>query len=291
MQTLSLPEDLRQEYLHALGIDSYFPRVHLPGAPESTACEWPRSWLEALPAGDDKEEGAGVNALQPDSTEHLAHRSTAEAVTPASPSVSNSQNPGQKPVTPAAKPETAKKTGVTTEAEDPSLLTTVGPRAEREEIRLQLLCVRINPDLAVLNVMPHLGPQHLAQAHRNLLAGMLRSMSISHEHMQVDDKPFRWPMVQGGHVDNSRAAAAIALKAFLEQKHADWQFKSLLVMGETAVQSLFQTDAEDAGESSSNRSTLETGQWQTIYCRSLDEYLQYSQFKKELWSLLRKLSV
>ncbi len=171
------------------------------------------------------------------------------------------------------------------------MLTTVGPRAEREEIRLQFLCVRINPDLAVLNVMPHLGPQHLAQAHRNLLAGMLRSMSISHEHMQVDDKPFRWPMVQGGHVDNSRAAAAIALKAFLEQKHADWQFKSLLVMGETAVQSLFQTDAEDAGESSSNRSTLETGQWQTIYCRSLDEYLQYPQLKKEVWSLLRKLSV
>jgi hypothetical protein len=291
VQTLSLPEDLRQEYLHALGIDSYFPRVRLPGAPESTACEWPRSWLEAFPPGDDKGEGSGLKTLQPDSTAPLALRSTEKAVNPASPSLGDSQHPGQTPEASAVKPETTHHTGVTKEAEESSRLKTVRPRAEQEEIRLQLLCVRINPDLAMLNVMPHLGPQHLAQVHRNLLAGMLRSMSSSHEHMQVDDKPFRWPMVQGGHVDNSRAAAAIALKAFLEQKQADWQFKSLLVMGENAVQSLFLSAAEEDGETSSNRSTLETGQWQTIYCRSLDEYLQNPQLKKEVWSLLRKLSV
>ena len=50
---MSLPEDLRQEYLETLGIVSYFPRFILPAAPHPQACEWPESWTQAQPAQKD----------------------------------------------------------------------------------------------------------------------------------------------------------------------------------------------------------------------------------------------
>ena len=53
---MPLAEDVRQEYLQEMGIDSYYPRLKLPGAPESSQVEWPESWQQELNAGKALEE-------------------------------------------------------------------------------------------------------------------------------------------------------------------------------------------------------------------------------------------
>jgi len=264
---LSLPEDLRQEYLQVLGIDSYFPRFRLPGAPESIACEWPAAWRQRLEEDQAKSDDVAVDAPGI--------------------SVNRPPPPPESKSAPVARSATTPDTGRAGAETEKADVVEVAPRkkAIREEVRLQLLCLRINDRLAVLNVMPHLGPQHLPSGHRNLLTNLLKALNISHEQMQVDEKPFRWPMVQGGHVDNSRSAVAIALNAFLQQKHADWQFNHLLVMGENAIKPVFTHESEDSGSLPS----LDDQPWQSLYCRSLDECLHNPQLKKDLWSVFRKL--
>lgn len=154
----------------------------------------------------------------------------------------------------------------------------------REDIRLQLLCIRVNPALAILNVMPHLGPQQLGPQHRALLQNMLRTCGIAPGEMQEDDKPFRWPLVQGGHMDNGRVAAATAVTAFLQQKHADWGFSRLLVLGETTISELFKPADRDAEPGPD----LDKQPWQSLYARSLDEYLQQPALKRDLWQALAR---
>lgn len=245
---MSLPENQRQEFLQAMGITSYFPRLRLPGAPEPVQCEWPAEWQPARTAGTGE----------------------ADAVVQ---------------VSPVPAEEKGKATGVQTEIEpeiEPEkeieiekVSTTAGTA---EAIRFQCLCIRVNRDLAILNAMPYMGAGHLIDRHWALLVNLLRAAGIPHGDMQAEEKPFRWPLLQGDHVDSSRPAAAVALVAYLQQKLADWQFSRLLVMGELAIAPVFTLEDGEEGV------TLDSQAWETAYTRSLDEILQRPALKKEVWA-------
>jgi hypothetical protein len=254
-KTLSLPEALRREYLRALGIESYFPRVQLPCAPES----------------------ALVGLVDPSAV-------MAEPAHPESPQDEPSARPVPEKPAPAIRPAPAarQETAPTTPAE------TQKPVRQREEIRLKLLCIRAGNDLAVINAMPHAGQGLLSPRHSALLVNLLKAAGIAVENLQSEDKPFNWPMVTGLHVDNSKRAAATALSAYLQQKLADWQCNKLLVMGEEVVGRLFGQDNPGEDDAASVPS-LENGKWQLVYTRSLDELLQRPTLKKETWMQIRKL--
>lgn len=262
---LPLPEDLRQECLQALGIDSYFPRLKLPGAPDSVQCDWPESWqITRKVKTSDQAEVANM-----------------------APPVMAPEAPVEKPVSQPASTRRARPEGLPSDtiekikSEDAAQTRKVLV----DECRLQFVCIRVNASLAILNTMPHLGPKQLPTQHRRLLINMLLASGIAHEELYIEEKPFHWPMVQGGGMDNSRHAAAIALSAYLQQKYADWQFSTLLVMGESTISALF-----SAADSEENQvPPLDTHNWSLAYSRSLDECWQSPVLKKELWPVFLKL--
>jgi hypothetical protein len=270
---LPLPEDLRQEYLQVLGITSYYPRLKLPGAPESVLVPWPQSWQrisqEVTQQGSN--DGNDEKGLESPSVKQAPSRPTIHEIsTPASTVRSASDN-------------ATGKEGDTSDIETEHT-SSPGVNKPHEEYRLQLVCIRVNETLAILNAMPHLGPRQLPARHLNLLQNLLKVAGISHENLLVEEKPFHWPMVQGQQVDNSKNAAASALMAYLQQKLADWQFGNLLVMGEQTITEMFAPEHDEQAVVN-----IEEQDWQTYYTRSLDELLQRPVLKKELWQVIRKL--
>lgn len=249
---MPLTESQRLEYLQVLGIDSYFPRIQLPGAPVSDL---------VMPAPAIKEELAADNAPV-----HEPAPALKEAPPP------------RPPARPAAPQHSSAETSAPVAAEK--------PRA-REEIRLQLLCIRAGADLAILNALPHMGAGQLGARHKALLTSLLGALGIGSESIEVESKPFTWPMVTGLHVDNSPRAAATALLAYLQQKQSDWSFGKLLVMGENALHPVF-ISADDAEESPAGPA-IDHGKWKLAQTRSLDELLQHPELKKEAWKRIRTL--
>jgi hypothetical protein len=249
---LPLTESQRLEYLQVLGIDSYFPRIQMPGAPVSEL---------VMPAPVIQEELAADNAPV---DEHA-------------PALKKAPPPRQ-PDRPAPSQRNSAATPAPVAAEK--------PRA-REEIRLQLLCIRAGTDLAILNALPYMGPGQLGPRHHALLTSLLGALGIDSENIEVESKPFTWPMVTGLHVDNSPRAAATALLAYLQQKQSDWSFGKLLVMGEKAMHPVF--TAVDDEEESSARPSIGQGKWKLSQTRSLDELLQHPELKKEAWKCIRTL--
>lgn len=337
---MSLPEDLRQEYLETLGIVSYFPRFILPAAPQPEPCEWSEAWklqrcadTQAI-SGQIPDQTTSSEASPQDSvrvvrqTEQVAPvMATPSPTTPPPTTLSPESRLKPESSRPAASSAPSPEKALPQTGSRATEKATNKRKSSREEIRLQLLCIRVNENLAILNAMPHFGPGQLSRQHMALLQNMLGASSISAQTLLIDEKPFHWPMVQGEFVDNSKSAAATALVAFLQQKLVDWQFKSLLVMGEQVVTRLFAASDEDNGdvENGDNKSaeisvnsdtsaretpadslqssthspahsstpaiipTMESQAWQTFYARSLDEILQTPVLKKELWRITRKI--
>ena len=332
---MSLPEDLRQEYLETLGIVSYFPRFILPAAPQPEPCEWSEAWklrrfadtqaisgqIGQIPAQTTSEEASTQASAQ-------ASAQDSAKVIPPTELASPPPEPAHKPAStrlPVSSQQSSEKEIPQTDAQ--AAKATNKRKSSLEEIRLQLLCIRVNENLAILNAMPHFGPGQLSRQHMALLQNILSANSISPQNLLIDEKPFHWPMVQGEFVDNSKSAAATALVAFLQQKKVDWQFNSLLVMGEQVVTRLFtaleedNVDLEDSGNTSAKNlaspdksaietaadslhsqinspahsstpaimPTMESQAWDTFYARSLDEILQTPVLKKELWTITRKI--
>ena len=263
---MSLPEDKRQEYLKALGIDNYFPRYRLPEAPKPVPCDWPESWIMPSPVS------AELSISEKD--DNVAIGINTEEIIPY-----------------VKKPQQRNTPKDILEKEQPVAVQgneTARPlegKNKQEEIRLQLLCIRANDNLAIINAMPHFGPNHLSCQHMKLLQNLLLSANISIETLQAKEKPFHWPMVQGEHVDNGKTAAALALTAYLQQKLVDWQFSKLLIMGELVVSRAFAPDEKQEKTPPS----LDEQTWKTFYTRSLDEILQSPTLKKEAWSVIKNL--
>lgn len=258
---MPLPEAQRREALQILGIDCYLPRVQLPGAPES-ALYPPATAQPAAPLAPDV---SSAPAAVPEPVNEVANRQSA---TPARATRTQAavEQPAEKavPAPPSPAPEKA----------------ATDSRKVREEIKLQLVCIRAGGDLAILAAMPHLGPTQLSARHQALLANLLRGCKLAPGDLAIEEKAFRWPMVTGLHVDNSKRAAASALKAYLHQKMTDWETCKLLVLGEAVVGRLFESDDDTPALALS-------ADWQIAWTRSLDELLQRPALKKDAWLHIR----
>lgn len=257
-----------------MGIASYFPRFVLPGAPVSKACEWPEGW---------KREDVALEQRQPGETPDTqpSEERTGAVEEVAVGKVDEKARPREVPAA-----ETVSDVSVESRAD-------VVRTFPADEIRFQLACIRVNDALAIINAMPHLGPQQLSGQHRSLLENLLRAAGIECAEMRVEDKPFRWPLMEGEHVEKSRTAAAAALTAYLEQKLADWQFTHLLVMGEHLITHVFSNDDSEEKKSEEKKGerapTLDEQRWKTGYTRSLDEILNRPVLKREVWKDIRTL--
>ncbi len=251
----AMQEILRQEYLSNIGIDSYFPKVVLPGAKASEQYEWQDEELAASFEGNqqsldqstlssDKVEQAKISAdfpLKQTNNKPLNDKALRSNIDEA-PRASESE----------AKPEE------TTEA--------------ASEVRFQLVFAQINQDLLVAAVLPHFqsGGAFKPQQ-KQLLKNLCRAFGFETDAINYEIKAFRWPLIEAAHMDKSKDAAKSSLKAYLSQLAVEFQYRTLLLMSEN-IASLVHVDSD----------------CQLIVCRSLDEMLKMPKLKREVWLALKQ---
>ena len=262
---MALSETHRREYLEVMGIQSYFPRFILAGAKESNPLCLDDEILESC-------------------------TSTEPAVTP---SVVTSELSLVRPE-PALELKVEKLKKVE-KIETLPLKNTVernsDEAADNKEIRFQFAFIRISDKLCILNQIPYVGiKQQLSTGHKNLLLNILRAFQLNTENPGFDAMTFRWPLVEGEHVDKSEGAARSALNSYLEQQMAEKDSRLLLIMGSLAARYTLPEEAQGELESGTFHQ-LNNQVWKVAKTRSLDEILSMPQVKKEVWQQLLSLNL
>ena len=262
-----LNEIQRQAYLKAMGIESYFPRLVLPGAPESRQCDWPEEYPRQSPEHNSQTK---ISVTADATPRAEGKEKTAQGVP--------EPMGGQPLEKPAAKAPTARESGQTVQESGQTV----------QEIRFQLAFIRVDDQLCVLNQLPHVGRNQLSPGHRQLLHNLLRSRGISVSAGDIEGEIYRWPYMEGL-VDKGADAARQGLHSYLQQKLSDRPFSTLLVMGALIVPYLYAQEQAGYPE----HGVLDKGPartWRILTTKSLDELLRFPALKREVWEHLRPLS-
>lgn len=202
-----LPEARRLAYLEVMGVDSYFPRLTLPGAKPSVLCE-------TLPAVEELEVAV---ELAP-ATEPVPQRATGqETLRALLPNVDIAAK------TDAKKPAKA-------------LAATVAPKAELLRFNLRFFQV---PGLAmIVDASPDSAPEPAIQ---RFVANLLLALSDLNEGWEgaikanLQQHLFRWPVVGNAQVDQGEQAAKEAVAASVLANRERHAIPLILLMGEQAA--------------------------------------------------------
>ena len=269
-------ENLRLYYLQSMGISSYYPRFILPGALVSTACDWAPEETEGNVAVRAQVKPAQVQPAVPHSVAEPEHHKRATLIPPdAEISVGHRSISGR-----LAEEDVAQQGADHAEPGKVSKSETVAiqeTEAQAEAVRLQLLLMPVDGDLAVLSQIPVLSHGHMQERQHVLLQNILRWLG-KHENAAMPVRHFQWPL-PGMALSNTRQQAGLGLMRFLEQAFVEHSFRYLLVLGEQAAQCL------SAGASQTEASVP----WQMLVTCSIDEMLAMPQLKREAWKTLLPL--
>lgn len=207
-------EPRRSRYLRALGIDSYVPRVVLPGARPSVACEWE---VAAEPVASPVAESAAAVleglAPPPVTGTPAAERPVAVSrapeidLQPAAPRLTE-----QAPATPAAKPA-AKST-------------------DAEEAPRIALAIAVGGGVLVVDDAPA-NPAERGELQR-LLGNILFALRSDGAAPVLD--VFLWPMLKQPQLDRSAAAARETLAAHIQNQIQRNAVHTVLLLGGAARQ-------------------------------------------------------
>ena len=296
---MALNEVQRQACLEAMGIQSYFPRLVLPGAAPSKVCEWPekeRSGSATAPPSA-REIGAQPEPAADSGLEAPAHegnpaRVDRQADAPAARDEQSDSVPFTRAPSPAAgaaaeaefaDAQQDKRGRVTVHRPDPV-------SSQREAVRFQLAFVRAGVDICIVNELPLQGPGQLFDSHRKLLSNLVKALRQDSPQLEFEAEPFRWPFVEGDYMDNSAVAASHALRAYLHQKMGQ-PIRLLLVLGERIAPFVSQHLEQDNRTGLASQTVEARG---ALYNRclvtcSLDEMLQVPERKRQAWQDLRQL--
>lgn len=205
-----LPEATRLAYLEAMGVESFFPRIELPGAPPAALCQTlpePAAAEQLSPAvgvplaGQPEAQGAPVTGLDREALlKELKPREVA-------------------PSAPAAKP-------------------TAAPESSAEKIQFTLRFYQVAGLAMIVDSSPMATPESaILRFSANLLLALSRQVadwegSIKenlHQHL------FRWPLVGNAQVATDAAAAREAVSAAVVGNCERAAISRILLLGETAA--------------------------------------------------------
>lgn len=246
LTTHLLLESRRRVYLSALGIPVYHPRKHLPGALPSPLL-------------------AGVKPVQANSAQIIAEPPAQAAVSASMQvpvqTVSVRPAPAQTASVHAALAQlqmtatpTNDKTAIQTENQaEERKGAAVAPRAEaagprdaekegqqtEETPAFAFAFVPVNEQLAVINELPWAGAAMLAPGSRQLLAGILKALTLPSEERHLSSLNFVWPPPDMPAAAQGPVPARELLKGFLAQRFRIRPVRYLLVLAEQGAPYLF----------------------------------------------------
>ncbi|MCV6626823.1 MAG: hypothetical protein OIF38_12045 [Cellvibrionaceae bacterium] len=263
-------ETHRHQYLSALGIDSYMPRVLLVNAPLPQACEWPEQaqpQLEVAPSAELAAPAVALQVVEP----VAASGGPADAAT-----ILAGFGGGPEP---AAKPKLSASTAAEPQVELPT----------EPAVAFKLSLWRCGPCLVIDS-----RDSQKALPTEKLLLSMLQAAGQALANLPRAQL-IPWPMMEAGDGDQSASAARQMLGAFLESQlneAADY----CLLMGAAAQYLLPPDSLADWRQPSSYGQllppeTLNLGRAapkkRILLLPSLVEMLEQPQLKARAWQALR----
>ncbi|WP_286236792.1 hypothetical protein [Neptuniibacter halophilus] len=272
-------EQLRHQYLEAMGISSWLPCAPLPGAAPSA--DWLNDFqypAPEIPFASDRSATArsqlGLNSQNPAPLSPVAKTPPAppgEGMSAARAALGLSSVPGETDPEPAAEEATVE---------------TEGPRetgAEVQPPRFKLAFQRI-ADLLVVDSLPPQGGA-FAEHYQHLATAIVAALGSRGEIAQPFMLP--WPMFASKTLDQGPQQARIAVQHKLSKELQSGDIRAVLLFGEAAAQMVLERSEELAelkGISFTLRSDVKV-----IASHSLTEAMQLPGIKKQIWLDLQPL--
>lgn len=255
------PEQLRQHYLEAMGIESYVPRWPLPGAAPSPLLDLP---LSDEPGDETEEVGGKSGPMRPDVVALASELRQSSA----------------------SRPRLDVDLG--TEESKPRAVPTEAP-AVRRSLRFTLNVWQISQHILVLD-----SRRDLALPVGRLLHNMVLALGLTSEEL-VSAEPFRWPLSELGlSSKQGEEEARAALQAFVAARLPRQPLSHILLMGGPAVR--FALPPEQLEETSvralmgtSLPLNIDGASLEAIVLPSLANILQYPEFKATVWAAIKHL--
>ncbi|MBV1788789.1 hypothetical protein KQ940_12055 [Marinobacterium sp. D7] len=279
-------EQLRHQYLEAIGISSWLPRARLPGAAPSEP--WVERFRYPLPGeGDGFDDFAEVDAEQV-ATEAPAAKESGTELAAVSEAVGNARSQARASIAPlidsvqTSKAPAAAAVSREEVTDQPSAPVRRGPPAQAPRVKLAFVLVG---ELLVVDSLPPASRQGFSAQHQKLLAGVARALDVTDA--ASDAALLSWPVLAGATLDQGPQELAKAVRRKLELTLALRSVKRALLLGESAAQWVLERE-EVLDALRGIRFTLRP-ELHCIASVSLSQALQLPEMKAELWRDLQPL--
>lgn len=314
-QPQAAQEQIRQQYLAAMGITPWLPRRQLPGAAPSP--QW--SWVEL-----DAESGAGVGAKPKlanqgnDSTAVNSGAPTASAaeiqaaraamaplrqslgrksVAPSPEVVPSPVQSDTRPPLPASSPQPLEpdraKAGrvealssvadsvLASESVEQLVSATSVAKDEVPSFKLALVAY---PRCLVITELPVRHAQPWSDQHQQLLNAIVAAIGLAEPgQAPLNYQQFDWPLDRSASYDQSESVARHALDVELTQLRQPEQ-QAMLLMGQSAARYLL-----PIGQTAEAGVMIQANASPALCCHGLNEVLRLPGLKSELWRQLQPL--
>lgn len=288
----------RHVYLDAMGIDSYYPKLLLPGAKASELCELPVA--TASPASEDS-----IGKLDPETsnrtTEHLSPVGTIarpgksksgevlQALFEDSPSpkahreiqgVNGDVSQAIEGVVQNATRTAGHALATTAETAAPSPTESSTISGSANVIpQFSLTIIR---GANILLIDEGLSSTVNSVEYLQLITNMLFAVGAKVQQLTLDS--FHWPMVRNKQIDQSEVAAKQTLEAFLRKQVSHLSLSYIVVLGETAKTMLCEQSSPNGKFMAHEELSVEL-----ICTHSASQMMNEASLKKSAWSDLQPL--
>ncbi len=299
---MAVNEGQRQAYLRELGIQPYFPRRALPGATPS-----PRYATGALVAPEDRAQNAEANVKRLSALVGSATSARMETAAVAAPPFASKLAPtgasvgaaveaagafasklaptGTEITPPAPRASAVRVAPTPTPTPAPATAPAV-PENPVEEARFAFAYFPISEDLAVINELPWAKSAAVAPACRQLLAAILKALSVPCEEKALTSMVFTWPLDDASDADRSAQSARHMLDGFMARRFKLRPVRHLLILAEQSAGYLFPTDFDWHQEGMKRHPHHAVD---VVLTRSLNAMDAVPDIKRSVWQALQPL--
>lgn len=266
-------EQLRHQYLEAMGISSWLPCAKLPGALESP--EWVNDFqypAPEIPFESDRSQQARANLNQSNaefkkaSAEQASQSIAAlnKVITSDEPIAPSNPQPVVEPVAEVPESETQ-------------------PREFAPPPNFKIAFQKIGSALVIDSLPPQGG--NFSANYQKLSNAIVNSLGISGELSEPFMLP--WPIFASKTLDQSREQAVIAVQHKLSKELQKGDLKTVILFGESAAQMIL--DRQESLEEIGGVLMTLSGGVKTVASASLTEAMQLPGVKKQIWKDLQPM--
>ncbi|WBA85980.1 hypothetical protein [Endozoicomonas sp. GU-1] len=269
-------EKLRQNYLGAMGIQTWFPRYQLTNAQPARPFDWIAEDARALAEAESTQAVSGTE-ISSAFNQQVAREQPQTGYSPTKPADILGQF-----ITPSKPVEDIKQDVQPSPEPVKQLSGSVS--------KFRLVIKPVSDDCLVVAEMPHSGLNQFSRYHQRLLDDILRALKLNPEGSQTI-REFVWPMNESrgllSQLSQDDYAAADAVCAYLSNQYGFSRRKVILLFGQSAAR--FVMDPEkDFEQLRGIQQGTHTGQWFAV-THGLNELMKQSILKREAWQDLAPL--